>query len=387
MRIVPFGLLRSRTLTLLELLVLAAGLSAMLAITMPNVGEIVRFTCFVALWCCLGLYVCELVIKLQQQAGAEDKYKYLLSSAGIIDIAAVVPVPLALLSGAPANTAWMFASLWVLKLATLVPGLAMLGRVIALEARALASVIVIFLTILVLSSAALHVLEGPSQPQQFGSLPLSLWWAVTTLSSTGYGDAVPATLLGRMIAGVVMISGLGVFGLWTGILATGFAAEHRRRDFIRNWDLVTRVPFLKNLDPPTVIELTRLLRRLDLAEKTVVVRRGHPGDCMYFIAAGEVEVKVEPNPVRLAAGAFFGEMALLTGSARTANVVTTQPTTLLALEVADFHSLTAHHPELARAVAAEAAKRSKPAAAGNAPQSAPAPTPAPEEKSRDRASG
>jgi len=179
----------------------------------------------------------------------------------------VVPVPLALLSGVPPNSAWMFASLWVLKLATLVPGLAMLGRVIALEARALASVIVIFLTILVLSSVALHVLEGPAQPQQFGSLPLSLWWAVTTLSSTGYGDAVPATLLGRIIAGLVMISGLGVFGLWTGILATGFAAEHRRRDFIRNWDLVTRVPFLKNLDPPAVIELTRLLRRLDLAEK------------------------------------------------------------------------------------------------------------------------
>jgi voltage-gated potassium channel len=167
-----------------------------------------------------------------------------------------------------------------------------------------------------------------------------------------------------------MISGLGVFGLWTGILATGFAAEHRRRDFIRNWDLVTQVPFLKNLDPPAVIELTRLLRRLDLAEKTIVVRRGRPGDCMYFIATGEVEVKVEPHPVRLAAGAFFGEMALLTGAARTANVVTTQPTTLLALEVADFHSLTAHHPELARAVAAEAAKRKQggtapPAAAAN----------------------
>ena len=370
MRIVPFGLLRSRTLTLLELLVLAAGLSAMLAITMPNVGESARLACFVVLWCCLGLYVCELLIKLRQQAGAQAHHKYILSTAGIIDIIAIVPVPVALLSGVPANNAWMFASLWVLKLATLVPGLAMLGRVIALEARALASVIVIFMTILVLSSVALHVLEGPAQPQQFGSLPLSLWWAVTTLSSTGYGDAVPATLLGRMIAGVVMISGLGVFGLWTGILATGFAAEHRRRDFIRNWDLVTQVPFLKNLDPPAVIELTRLLRRLDLAEKTIVVRRGRPGDCMYFIATGEVEVKVEPHPVRLAAGAFFGEMALLTGAARTANVVTTQPTTLLALEVADFHTMTAHHPELARAVAAEAAKRKQggtvpPAAAAN----------------------
>ena len=189
-----------------------------------------------------------------------------------------------------------------------------------------------------------------------------MWWAVTTLTSTGYGDAVPVTLAGRIIASVVMISGLGVFGLWTGILATGFAAEHRRRDFIRNWDLVTSVPFLKNLDPPSVIELTRMLRRVDLAEKTVVVRRGRPGDCMYFIASGEVEVKVEPQPVKLGAGAFFGEIALLAGGPRTATVTTTEPTTLLMLEVSDFRAFTAHHPELAKTVEAEARRRAKNAA-------------------------
>ena len=48
------------------------------------------------------------------------------------------------------------------------------------------------------------------------------------------GDAVPQTTPGRIIAGIVMICGLGVFGLSTGILATGFAAERRRRDFIQN---------------------------------------------------------------------------------------------------------------------------------------------------------
>ena len=382
MRIVPFGLLKSRTLTLLETVVLVSGLAAMIAITMPGLDEGARLTAFAVLWCCLLLYVCELLIKMQQQWAAVGKY--LRSSAGVIDLLAVLPTPILLLAGTPVNFAWLPAGFWVLKLATIVPGLGMLGRVVLLEARALASVVVIFLTILILASVALYALEGRLQPQQFGSMPLALWWAVTTLSSTGYGDAVPVTFLGRLIAGVVMISGLGVFGLWTGILATGFAAEHRRRDFIRNWDLVTRVPFLKNLDPPAVIELTRLLRRLDLAEKTVVVRRGRPGDCMYFIASGAVEVKVEPHPVKLAAGAFFGEMALLTGATRTANVVTTEPTTLLALEVADFHALTAHHPELARAVAAEASRRTKPAHGDTAPAQIVAGT---EGKPRDRVSG
>jgi voltage-gated potassium channel len=204
---------------------------------------------------------------------------------------------------------------------------------------------------------ALYVLEHAGQPERFGSLPRSLWWAVTTLTTTGYGDAVPETSLGRLIAAFVMVCGLGVFGLWAGILATGFAAEHRRRDFVRNWDLVTSVPFLRNLDAPAIIELTRMLRRLDLPERNVVVRRGRTGDCMYFIASGEVEVRLEPQPIRLGAGSFFGEFALLEGGPRTATVVTTMPSTLLILEVSDFRAFTAHHPELATAVETEAARR------------------------------
>jgi voltage-gated potassium channel len=356
----PFGLLKSKTLTLLELLALTAGLGAMIVITIPRLDEAARLIAFVTLWFCLAGYVCELLLKAWQ--AVESEKSYLLSAAGLIDLISALPIPIALLIGVPAKVAWLLAALWILKLATLVPGLAMLGRVLALEARPLATVFVIFLTILLLASVALYVLEGGSQPGQFGSVPLAMWWAVTTLTTTGYGDALPITFFGRLIASVVMICGLGVFGLWTGILATGFAAEHRRRDFIRNWDLVTRVPFMKNLDPPTVIELTRMLRRLDLAAKTIVVRHGRPGDCMYFIASGEVEVKVEPHPIRLSTGSFFGEMALLTGAPRSANVVTTIPTTLLVLEAADFHTLTAHHPELARAVAAEAKRRTEPAA-------------------------
>jgi voltage-gated potassium channel len=88
-----------------------------------------------------------------------------------------------------------------------------------------------------------------------------------------------------------------------------------------------------------------------------VIRRGRVGDCMYFIADGEVEVDVKPTPVRLATGSFFGELALLGDSVRSANVVTTLPSTLLILDLADFRTLTAHHPELARAIDAEGKRR------------------------------
>jgi voltage-gated potassium channel len=78
---------------------------------------------------------------------------------------------------------------------------------------------------------------------------------------------------------------------------------------------------------------------------------------MYFIAAGEVQVDVKPTPVRLGAGAFFGEIALLGDSVRSANVTTTMPSTLLILDLADFRTLTAHHPDIKRAIDAEAQRR------------------------------
>jgi len=352
------GLVGSRIYSVLQYFVLIAGLVAMCLETIPDIRPGLQTWLTVGLWCCLGFFTFEMAVRLWTRRARGRHPSYLFSAAGLIDALAVLPIPIALLAGVPPETTWLLGSLWLLKLTSSVPGLSLLWRVISLESRALASVFVIFLIVLLLAAVALYVLERADQPEQFGSLFLSLWWAVTTLTTTGYGDAVPQTFLGRLIAGMVMICGLGVFGLWTGILATGFAAERRRRDFVRTWDLVTRVPFFRNLYPAAIVELTRMLRRLDVAERTVVVRRGRPGDCMYFIASGEVEVKLEPHPVRLGPGTFFGEMALLERGPRTATVVTTLPTTLLILDVSDFHAFTALHPDLAQSVEAEAARRS-----------------------------
>ena len=121
----------------------------------------------------------------------------------------------------------------------------------------------------------------------------------TSWSFPTYGDAVPQSHLGRLLAGMVMICGVGVFGLWTGILATGFAAESRRQNFLKTWDLVSKVPFFQSLDPAAITEITHLLRLLEVPERTSIIRRGKIGDCMYFIAAGEVQVDVKPSPVRL----------------------------------------------------------------------------------------
>jgi voltage-gated potassium channel len=340
-----------------QYLVLAAGLVAMTILTVPRARGAVGGWLIAILWCCLGYFAVQGAIRVREAARTGKAWSYLGSLPGLVDICAILPVPIALVCGLDQATAWLFASLWALKLAQNSPGFVQLGRVFVIEARPLASVLVLFLIALFVASAAMHVIERHGQPRAFGTLPGSLWWAVVTLTTTGYGDEVPQTYLGRLLGAAVMVCGIATFGLWTGILANGFAAESRRRNFIRTWDVVTKVPFFETLDPSAITEITQMLRRMDVPPRTAVIRRGKLGDCMYFLVEGEVQVDVGPAPVRLGEGTFFGELALLGDQIRTANVATTKQSTLLVLDLADFRKLMAHHTELAQVIEAEAKRR------------------------------
>ncbi len=100
-----------------------------------------------------------------------------------------------------------------------------------------------------------------------------------------------------------------------------------------------------------------MLRTMDLPPRTTIIRKGQSGDCMYFIAAGEVEVDLPGKKVRLNEGAFFGEMALLGNHLRSANIATTRLSKLLVLDLVDFRLLMARHPDLAETIDAEAKRR------------------------------
>ncbi len=340
-------------------LVLTVALIALSAVTVPSFKGAMAEWLGACLWVCYAFFVYEWLSRLWNAVQANDAASYIFSFRGIVDAIAVLPVPIGLAFGLPAATAWLLAALWILKLAPDVPGLMQLRRVLVLESKPLASVLFIFLALLFLAATSVYLLERAGQPETFGSLPSALWWAVVTLTTTGYGDAVPQTPLGRLIAGFMMICGVGVFGLWTGILATGFAAESRRHNFIQTWNLVSGVPFFRCLDPAGITEITHMLRRWEVPEATTVIRRGKIADCMYFIASGEVLIELPRKRIHLGTGAFFGEMALLGNAIRSADVVTTLPTTLLVLDLADFRTLSAHHPSLAVAVEEEAKKRAQ----------------------------
>jgi len=77
--------------------------------------------------------------------------------------------------------------------------------------------------LVVLSSSVMYYAESDVQPDKFSSIPAAMWWAVCTLTTVGYGDVVPQTDLGRLLASVMSLLGVGLFALPAGILAAGFS--------------------------------------------------------------------------------------------------------------------------------------------------------------------
>lgn len=336
-------------------LAVAIGVATMVTLTVNPAYEAAHHWVDAVLFACLAFFAFEWAVRVR--SGFLTGRPYLTSGRGLLDTAGVFAVPIALAAGTEPKTAWLLAILWFVKLIPGIPGLRQLRRVLVLESGPLFSVLVLFLVVLFLGSVAEYFLERDVQPQTFGNVPSALWWAVVTLTTTGYGDVVPITPLGRIIAAMVMISGLGVFGLWTGILATGFAAETRRDNFLKTWESVSKVPFFANLGPSAIADVTHMLRTIDLPPRVMIVRKGQQGDCMYFIASGEVEVDLPGRKVQLGEGAFFGEMALLGNNLRGANVTTTRLSKLLVLDLVDFRLLMARHPDLGETIDAEAKRR------------------------------
>jgi voltage-gated potassium channel len=346
-----------RNMTRAADIAVVTGVALMTLLTVGPAYDLLHRWIDALLWVCLAFFVFEWAVRLRHAILSQRLSAYVVSVRGVVDTASALAVPLALALGVESKTAWLLGMLWLLKVLPGIRGLRQLRRVIVQESGPLLSVLVIFLMVLFLASILVYLLERDAQPATFGSIPAALWWAVATLTTTGYGDAVPITPLGRLVAAFVMICGLGVFGLWTGILATGFAAETRRDNFLRTWESVSKVPFFASLGPAAIADVTQMLRTMDLPARTTIIREGQTGDCMYFIASGEVEVDLPGKKILLHEGAFFGEMALLGNNLRSANISTTRLSQLLVLDLVDFRVLMARHPELAQTIDEEAKRR------------------------------
>ena len=286
------------------------------------------------------------------------RWDFARTPSAVIDLLSVLPVYLSSLVSGDFKVLLMLRLLRFFKLARYSAGMRSLVAALEAERKALLASATVLLGLVLLAAAAMHFAEGRVQPEHFGSIPESMWWAVVTLTTVGYGDVVPVTLVGRLIASVTMMMGLMMIALPIGIVATAFAEEIHRREFVVTWAMVARVPLFAGLDANGIAEIMRYLRAQNVPAGTIIVRRGEVAHSMYFIAAGEVEVELAKGPVKLGEGMFFGEIAVLKKTRRTATVKATQPTKLLALDAGDLHVLTERSPEIGKSIERAARERS-----------------------------
>jgi voltage-gated potassium channel len=284
------------------------------------------------------------------------RLRFALQPQSIVDLLAIAPVYAAFF--ASDLRAFLIVRLFrFFKLARYSPGLASLVEAIYSERRALLASGVILMGTVLIAASLMHLAEQQAQPDKFGTIPDAMYWAVITLATVGYGDVVPITPLGRVIASLTAVAGLIMLALPVGIVASAFAREIHRRDFVVTWSMVARVPLFADLDADELSEIMRFLRSQSCEPDEMVVRRGEPADSMYFIAAGEVEIELPEKRVVLGPGHFFGEIAILRKSERTATVRARKHLKLLVLDSADLQHLMDRSPRMAQRIREMAEKR------------------------------
>ncbi len=292
------------------------------------------------------------------------RLRYAVTPAALIDLIAVLPFYLSLLSPGSLVVLRLLRVLRILKLVRYSRTLSIFEVVLINERHALGLALGVMGVLLLISASLMHAIEGTVQPEAFGSIPAAMWWSVVTLTTVGYGDVVPATAVGRMVAAFVAMLGIGMFALPTAILGAGLMQELQKRNFATAAALVARVPIFRHLASHQLAELAGLLKPRELPAGYTLIRRGERGDAMYFLVEGEVLVRRGRRHRTLRSGAFFGELALLEGRPRRATVVTVTPCRLLELQARDFHRLLAGDSELRERILAEARERSAALEAG-----------------------
>jgi voltage-gated potassium channel len=178
-------------------------------------------------WTFTILFTVEYVLRL---ATVGRPLRYALSFFGLVDLLAIVPTYLSVfIAGAQSliviRALRLLRIFRVLKLAHFLGEARMLGAALQASLRKITVFLGTVLTIVLIVGALMYLIEG--EPSGFDSIPQSMYWAIVTLTTVGYGDIAPQTVVGKLLASVVMILGYGIIAVPTGIVTVELAQARR----------------------------------------------------------------------------------------------------------------------------------------------------------------
>lgn len=176
-------------------------------------------------WVFTGIFTAEYLARLWC---VERRARYSRSFFGVVDLLALLPTYVALMAPAvhvliDVRVLRLLRIFRVLRLGKFVSEFGALGRALR-ASRHKIFVFLFFVVIVVLIIGTLmYVIEGPENG--FTSIPVGVYWAITTMTTVGFGDITPATDTGRFIASIIMLLGWGTLAVPTGIVSSEFTAE------------------------------------------------------------------------------------------------------------------------------------------------------------------
>lgn len=156
------------------------------------------------------------------------RIKYAVGFMPLVDLAAILPFYLPffiVLDLRFIRAVRLFRLFRLFKLGRYSESLKILINVLKAKKEELYITVFVVFILLVLASSIMYYAEHLEQPDKFSSIPAAMWWGVATLTTVGYGDIFPVTLLGKLLSAVIAVLSIGIFALPTGIIGSGFIEE------------------------------------------------------------------------------------------------------------------------------------------------------------------
>ncbi len=214
------------------------------------------------LWSCVSE-------KTSDARNFDKRFKYIFSFGAIIDAVAILPSLIAIFY--PSIDLRFVRALRIVRLLKFSRYSGSINSLISVlwdQRRSFGAAFFLLFIALIIVSSGMYLVEKDIQPEKFGSIPQSMWWALVTLTTVGYGDVYPITPLGKMFGSISIILGIGTVALPAGIMASAFT-EFTRRNQKRYEDKFKHMLQDDIIDKEEREELKLLSEKLNLSDEDI----------------------------------------------------------------------------------------------------------------------
>ena len=183
------------------------------------------------------IFACEYVARIwiadkvySRMTPSKARARYVVSPMGLVDLLSFLPSCIMLfapMTPAVRDAISIIRLIRLIKISRYMRGLHTIGVVIRNRRQEIVASIMVLGLLTIAASVLMYEAEHVAQPEAFDSILTGIYWAMTTITTTGYGDLVPITALGRVIGFIVMVLSIAIVAIPAGIFSAGFVEEFR----------------------------------------------------------------------------------------------------------------------------------------------------------------